>query len=389
MHARILMPTNNYSYFIFGPRGSGKTFLLRNLPDIRNALWIDLLNAEEESIFEAHPGELLDRTKNLPQNSRVVIDEVQKAPKLLDLVHKLIEENKLLFSLSGSSARKLKRGAANLLAGRAFIYHLFPFSFLEVPDFDLTASLEWGMLPKIREFSALDDRKNFLKAYAHTYLQEEIKAEQIVRNLPAFRRFLEVAAQMNGQPINCSKIGRDIHADHTVVRNFYEILEDTLVGFHLPAYDLSVRRQLRKAPKFYLFDPGVKRALDKTLDIPLQPQTHEFGKAFEHFLVLEFFKLSHYRNRDESLFYLQTKNGVEIDLVMTRPGRSTLFIEIKSTTNIGKEDATPLREIAASLPDAQTFLLSRDPHAKAFDRVQACYWEDFLRRYFEDQLTAG
>lgn len=379
MIPRLVTLQDNYSFFLFGPRGSGKSTLLRSSFQEKNPLWIDLLDPDEEAVFQAEPSELTRRVAHLSAGSWIVIDEVQKAPRLLDLVHKLIEEKKLFFALSGSSARKLKRGGANLLAGRAFVRHLYPFSFLELGGmFDLHAAMEWGTLPKIFEFEKREDKKSFLHAYANTYLKEEIQAEQIVRKLPGFRKFLEVAAQMNGQPVNYSTIARDIHTDHSVVRSYFKILEDTLIGFELPAYDLSIRKQQRKAPKFYFIDCGIKRAIDKSLDIPLMEKTHEYGRMFEHFFILECFKLCQYRERDESLHYLQTKDGVEVDLIITRPGKSTLFIEVKSTTDITEADFRTIAAITSGLKDAEGFLVSRDLRKKTMDHVSARHWQEFL-----------
>lgn len=374
---------------LFGPRGSGKSTFLKDFFSSapKPEVWIDLLNAREEDLFQAHPEELLERTQFLKPGSWVVIDEIQKVPRLLDSVHKLIEDKKILFALSGSSARKLKRGSANLLAGRAFVYHLFPFTSIELKnDFFLNQTLQFGSLPKILEFQDDVSKKLFLQAYADTYLREEIQMEQIVRNLPAFRRFLEVAAQMNGQPISYSKIGRDIFVDHSAVRNYFEILEDTLVGFQLPAYERSLRKQQRQAPKFYLFDCGVKKALEKTLEIPPQAGTYEYGHAFEHFIVLEFYKLCKYRKKDEELFYLRTKDGLEVDLIMTRPGKNTLFIEIKSTSSIRKEDVSALLKITADQKNTSAFVVSLDKTQKSFSHVMAYHWKDFLDLFLNKAL---
>ncbi len=387
MTPRIVTVRDNYSFFIFGPRGSGKSTLLRGVFQQKKPIWIDLLDPDEEALFQTDPNELTRRTSHLPPGSWVVIDEVQKAPKLLDLVHKLIEEKNLYFALSGSSARKLRRGGANLLAGRAFVRHLYPFTSLELGSrFNLQEVLEWGSLPKIYDFEQKEDKKRFLQAYANTYLKEEIQAEQIARNLPGFRKFLEVAAQMNGQPVNYSNIARDIHTDHSVVKNYFEILKDTLIGFELPAYDLSIRKQQRKAPKFYFIDCGIKRAIDKSLDIPLRERTYDYGQMFEHFLILELFKLCQYREKDESLHYLQTKDDVEVDLIIKRPGKSSLFIEIKSTKQITGADFRSILEITAGLQDAKALLLSNDPNEKSVQQVSALPWQKFLQLFQEDKV---
>ncbi|OFZ82426.1 MAG: hypothetical protein A2583_03735 [Bdellovibrionales bacterium RIFOXYD1_FULL_53_11] len=360
---------------------------MRGIFGKKAAVWIDLLTASEEQLFQSNPDELIARTGHLKPGQWVVIDEVQKAPKILDLVHKLIEEKKLLFAMSGSSARKLKRGGANLLAGRAFVYNLFPFTSAETgKDFDLGPALEWGMLPKVLEFEAAQDKKKFLQAYADTYMREEIQIEQIVRNLPAFRRFIDVAAQMNGQPVNYLKVARDIRSDHSVVKNYYGILEDTLLGFSLPAYAVSIRKQTRKAPKFYLFDTGIKRALDKTLELPLHPKTYEYGQAFEHYLILEMHKLCKYREKDETLFYIRTKGGHEIDLVVTRPGKTTLYLEIKSTSSITMEDCAYLLELTAGIKNSDAFVISRDQNEKTFKHVRALHWQKFIGMFSNNEF---
>ncbi|MBI4374229.1 MAG: ATP-binding protein [Deltaproteobacteria bacterium] len=387
MVPRLTTIQNNYSFFLFGPRGSGKSTLLKAVLEEKKPVWIDLLDPDEEAIFQTDPNELTRRTSHLLSGSWVVIDEVQKAPKLLDLAHKLIEEKKIYFALSGSSARKLKRGGANLLAGRAFVRHLYPFTSLELKEmFDLQKAMEWGMLPKICEFDEEENKKRFLQAYANTYLKEEIQAEQIARNLPGFRKFLEVAAQMNGQPVNYSKIGRDIHTDHSVVKNYFEILKDTLIGFELTAYDISIRKQQRKAPKFYFIDCGIKRALDKSLDIPLRERTYEYGQMFEHLLILELFKLCQYRERDESLHYLQTKDNVEVDLVIKRPGKPSLFIDIKSTKQVSDTDFRSILEITDGLKEAKALLISNDPNKKSAQHVEALHWQTFLELFQENKV---
>lgn len=378
----------DYSFFLFGPRGSGKSTLLRTIfPDMTQCVWLDLLDPEEEGRFQAYPNELLNRVSHLKSKQWVIIDEVQKAPKLLDLVHKLIEEKGFLFALSGSSARKLKRGAANLLAGRAFMFHLYPFSSFELGEtFNMEEVLQWGTLPKVTELKFTEEKKLFLQAYANTYLKEEIQVEQIVRNLPSFRRFLEVAAQMNGLPLNYSKIARDVHTDHSVIKSYFEILVDTLVGFELPAYHTSIRKQQRQASKFYFFDCGVRRALDKTLDIPLRPKTYEYGRAFEHFIILEFYKLCNYRNKEETLYYLQTKDNVEVDLIISRPGKKTLFIEIKSTEDITNQDFTSLAKIVENVRNSEAFILSLDPRLKSKHNIQAYHWREFMELFAIDKI---
>ena len=211
----------------------------------------------------------------------------------------------------------------NLLVGRAFVYNLFPLTVPELEDaFDLEDALRWGTLPGIYALEGNEDKQSYLRAYALTYLKEEIVAEQIVRRLDPFRQFLEVAAQANGTIINYANIARDVGADPKTVISYFSILEDTLVGFLLPAFHRSVRKQQRTNPKFYFFDTGVKRSLDRTLNVPLNARTYEYGKAFEHFVITQIAHLSRYRYPDWRLSYLQTGAGAEIDLLIDRPGAS-------------------------------------------------------------------
>ena len=276
-----------------------------------------------------------------PKISHVVIDEIQKIPKLLNVVHKLIEETQKKFVMTGSSARKLKYGGANLLAGRAFVYHLFPFTFLELKkNFDSDQALMFGLLPKIIEFDTYEERVAFLQAYSYTYLKEEIFSEQLIRKLDPFRRFLEVAAQTNGKIINYSNIARDVGVDDKTVKEYFSILEDTLIGFFLEPFHHSFRKRLSSKPKFYFFDIGVTRALARHLSIPLRAQTSAYGEAFEHFIILECIKLASYQNKEFRFSYLSTKDDAEIDLVVERPGQPLLFIEIKSKKSVQPTDST-------------------------------------------------
>lgn len=291
---RLVKLPENQSFFLFGPRGSGKTSLLKARFEGKNVLFLDLLNPRIEDQFRMNPESLIAQI-SAQKPDWVVIDEVQKLPRILDLVHLLIEEKKQKFALTGSSARKLKRGSANLLAGRAFMNHLFPFSALELgKQFSLEQALSFGLLPKVQYLENAQDKIDFLESYALTYLKEEIQAEQVIRRIDPFRQFLQVAAQMNGKIINYRKIARDVGVDSTTVQNYFSILEDTLIGFYLPSYSKSIRKRQREAPKFYLFDPGIVRALSKNLDVKLKPGNYAYGDAFEHFVILEIFKLISY-----------------------------------------------------------------------------------------------
>jgi predicted AAA+ superfamily ATPase len=295
MFQRLFAPPQNNSFFLFGARGTGKSTFLKNQLALKNVLWIDLLHSKTEDLYRLHPEELAKQVQADKKIKWVIIDEVQKIPRLLDTIHELIESTKTKFILTGSSARKLKSGGANLLAGRAFVYNMHPLTHVELGNqFSLDTVLTWGSLPQIFSLNNDSDKTEFLDAYALTYLKEEIWTEHIIRKLDPFRRFLEVAAQTSGDIINYSNIADDVGADIKTVQSYYQILEDTWVGFLLPAYHKSVRKQQNSNPKFYFFDVGVKRILDHSLGQKVTPHTYGYGKLFEHFVILECLRLNSY-----------------------------------------------------------------------------------------------
>lgn len=383
MIPRLLKLPNFQSYFLFGPRNTGKSTLINNYYNSNNTIIFDLLDPFLEDRFAHDPSELTRIVKALPKNIKyVIIDEVQKIPKLLDVIHHLIESTDKYYIMTGSSARKLKHGGANLLAGRAFVYHLYPFSFLEIEDqFDLGNALNWGLLPKIFALEAPEEKKRFLDAYSHTYIKEEIWAEQFVKNLDPFRKFLEVAGQMNGKIINFHKIALDVGADDKTIKKYYSILEDTLIGFFLEAFQHSVRKRLSSKPKFYFFDIGVARSLARMLTIPVIPRTTLYGDTFEHFVILECIKLSSYYNNDYRFSYLTTKDDVEIDLVIERPGKPLLLIEIKSNNNVSKESISSFIKLTNDFKDHEAICLSNDPFEKFIDNVKVLPWQDGIKKY--------
>ena len=300
MFRRLLQVSRGNSFFLFGARGTGKTTYIGEAFDPDASLYLDLLDPEVEDRYRRRPGRLDSEVRALPAAVEwILIDEVQRAPRLLDVVHRLIEGTGKRFVLTGSSGRKLRRGASNLLAGRAFVYNLYPLTVPELQNaFVLDDALHWGTLPRIYSLADREEKHAYLRAYALTYLKEEIVAEQIIRRLDPFREFLEVAAQSSGTIINYANIARDVGADPKTIVSYFSILEDTLVGFHLPAYHRSIRKQQRSNPKFYYFDIGVKRSLERTLEVPLRSETYEFGKAFEHFVITQILHLARYRYPD-------------------------------------------------------------------------------------------
>lgn len=380
MLLRNITPSNNSSFFVFGARGTGKTTWLKAIFANKPHLWIDLLDENEESELALNPALLKTKVQNLHNTEWVVIDEIQKIPKLLDMVHLLIEEKKLKFALTGSSARKLKRGAANLLAGRAFVYHMYPLTWSELGDSaNLENILRWGSLPKVFSLNDPEDKNQYLRAYTKTYLAEEVVAEQLVRNLLPFRKFLPVAAHQNGRLINYSKISKDIGIDDKTVQTYYEILEDTHMGFRLFPFHSSFRKRLSHQPKFYFFDIGVTRALARLLEVPLVPQTSAYGDTFEHFVILEFARLISCYYPDYEMTYLQTKDGAEVDLVIDRPGQAPVLVEIKSTERVDESHTRTIGKLAADLKGAEAYCLSRDKNKKEINNVTALPWQEGLK----------
>ncbi len=380
MFRRLLKTTRSHSFFLFGARGTGKTTYIKDSFDLDASLYIDLLDPEIEDAYRRMPQRFENQVRALPDAIKwVLIDEVQRAPRLLDIVHRLIESSEKRFVLTGSSSRKLKRGASNLLAGRAFVYHLHPLTVPELGEFfDLDQALRWGMLPGVYSLSEDEDRQAFLRAYALTYLKEEIASEQVVRRLDPFRYFLEVAAQSNGMIINYAKIAEDVGVDPKTVVAYFTILEDTLVGFLLPAYHRSVRKQQRVSPKFYFFDTGIKRALARTLPIPITEGTYEYGGAFEHFIISQIAHLSSYKYPDWRLSYLRTAAGAEIDLIIERPNAPEVLIEVKSKQLMVARDIRSIARFAKDFANPLALCISRDATRMTFEGVLCVHWRDAL-----------
>lgn len=382
MFKRLIYPINSNSFFLFGARGTGKTTFLKDYFAQTEAIWIDLLDPAEEDLFSRRPQEFLARLEKCPKETWVIIDEIQKLPKLLNYVHSLIESRKLNFALTGSSARRLRQKGVNLLAGRAFTNYSFPLTHKELQfKFKLSDVLQWGSLPKIFSFTTDESRAAYLRSYALNYVSTEVQAEQWVRKIEPFRKFLPIAAQMNGKILNYAKIAREVGVDTTTVISYFDILEDTLLGFRLDAFHESLRKRQTQKPKFYFFDLGVKRALEHTLTVDLLPQTYAFGDAFEHFVICEILRMNSYLNQDFSLSYLRTKDDAEIDLIVERPGKKNVYIEIKSTDSVGAENCKTLSAFAKD-KKIETLLLSRDPVEKTFGLVNCCSWEAGIGKLF-------
>lgn len=380
MFGRLLRTSPRNSFFVFGARGTGKTTYIKQKFCSERSLYVDLLDPVVEDTYRRTPHRLEQEILALPIGvDWVLVDEVQRAPRLLDVAHRLIEATPKRFVLTGSSAKTLRRGASNLLAGRAFIYNLYPLTVPELGDaLTLDDALHWGTLPQIYSLSHPQDKQEYLRAYALTYLKEEIVVEQLVRRLDPFRHFLEVAAQSTGLVLNYTNIARDVGVDPKTVISYYSILEDTLVGFLLPAYHRSIRKKQLANPKFYFFDIGVKRALDRTLQLPLNAGTFEYGRLFEQFIVTQISHLSRYRYPDWRLSHLRTSSGVEVDLLIERPGLPVVLIKVKSTLSVDDRDVRTVASLVKDFENPLALCISRDQSRKRIKNVLCVHWRDAL-----------
>jgi len=381
MFYRVLNLPQTHSFFLFGARGSGKTSLLKSRFGDQ-ALYIDLLNLDAEARYQSDPESLYrELARRDFQFPTVIIDEIQKVPKLLDVVHRRIEESKVQFILTGSSARKLKRGAANLLAGRAFVFHLYPLTVAEIgASFNLGEALQYGTLPRVVTFDETLEKRRFLKSYGLTYLKEEVWGEQLIRKMEPFRKFLPIAAQTHGQVINYSKIARDVGVDDVTVQNYFSILEDTLVGFSLPAYSGSARKQLRSAPKFYLFDNGVKRALEGVVDFPIKHGSFEYGNLFEQLVIVEIIRALAYAEIEIQFSYLATQGGAEVDFVLSRGNKVIALVEIKSASKVDSSDLRHIVSFKDSFKGAEYFCLYGGDITLEDRGIQICPWREGIQK---------
>jgi len=384
MLRRQCNPLISNSFLLFGARGTGKSTLTKALLSPFNPLVVNLLESTQiERALFALP-ELEATIEAAVSSGRwVFIDEIQKAPRLLDIAQRLIDEKGAKFAISGSSARKLRRGGGNLLAGRAYSFQLFPLTSEELADaFDLDTHLAFGGLPTIWNSTDQRERTLYLRSYVTTYLKEEISEEQIVRKVEPFSRFLQVAAQSSGSIINYSSIARDVGVSDQTVKTYFQILEDTLIGMTLPPYHRSIRKAQGQSPKFYLFDTGVIRTLNRQIDRPLTDETYNYGTLFEHFIIHEITRRALYAERDWAFSFLRTADGQEVDLVIDRPGMKTIVAEIKSTKVVRAEHTEVVARLGKDIPDSEIVLLSRDTEPKQYGNVRCMHWRDGIAYMF-------
>ena len=371
------LPTG--SFFLFGPRGTGKSTWLRT--HTQDAIWLDLLDPETYRTYLANPERLRQLIDAAPDATRVIIDEVQKVPQLLDVVHQLIEEKHrpLQFILTGSSARKLKRTGVDLLAGRVLLKTLHPFMAAELgPRFDLNQALQLGMLPLVLDS---DNPEETLRAYISLYLKEEVQAEGLLRNVGGFSRFLETMSLSHGAQINLSNIARECQVARKTAEGFLEILEDLLLGFRISPFTKRARRQMVQHPKFYYMDTGVFRSLRPKG--PLDAPEMIAGTCLEGLVAQHLRAWTAYGNNDCELYFWRTKSGLEADFVMY--GEETfLAIEVKKSRSVFPTDVRPLTVFKKDYPEAQVCLLYGGSERLRVNGVPCLPCDEFLRLLVPD-----
>jgi len=361
------------SHFLFGPRQTGKTYLVRHT--LKNIRLYDLLDSSIYLSLSQNPGRIAEELT--PQDRIIVIDEIQRIPELLNEVHRLIEERGIRFLLTGSSARKLRRGGVNLLGGRARTKYLHPLTYKELGErFDLFRGIERGLLPSIY-FS--DDPRADLRAYAGSYLQQEIVAEGFTRNIPAFSRFLRVAALCNSTIVNFTNVANDAQVARTTVYEYFEILKDTLILHELPAWRKSKKRKPLASSKYYFFDIGVVSALQER---EFRPHTPEFGEAFETYIFHELVCYRDYMGGDP-LSYWRSTSGFEVDFII---GDHTA-IEVKAKENLSSAELKPLRALAEEKKLKRFLCVSLEPRRREIEGVTVLPYKDFLEQLWSGEYS--
>jgi predicted AAA+ superfamily ATPase len=364
------------SIFLFGARQTGKSTALRQ--QFPREIYIDLLDSEVRNRLERRPSLLYEMLKDKAEGTIVIIDEIPEVPTLLNEVHRLISEKNLRFVLCGSSARKLKRKGTNTLGGRAYPVFFHPLVSAELPDLDIDRAVNYGMIPS--HYLAKNPERR-LSAYIDVYLKEEIKEESLVRNLLAFQRFLEVAAISNGEILNNRNIAQECGVNASTVSSYFDILEDTLVGYRIPAYTKVVQRRLVQAPRFYFFDVGVANYLMHRSR--LVRGTPEYGHAFEHLVIQELIAYMHYTHQDERISYWRTYAGTEVDVII---GDARIAIEIKSVEEVLPKHLKGLKSFGEEHPNCRRIIVSHDIIPRCIGDIECIPVKDFFRRLWDHEF---
>lgn len=355
--------------FLFGARQTGKSTLLKER--FKEAIYYDLLNPGVRKAFKLNPNSLWEALQDKPAGTLVIVDEIQKVPELLDVVHSLMVDKGLFFILSGSSARKLKRSGANTLGGRAIPETLYPLVWPEVTDFQIDRAVQNGMIPR---HYMVENATKRLSGYVKVYLDEEIREEGEVRELDAFERFMEVAAISDGEMLNYSNIASDCGVSAKTVKSYFQILYDTLIGYEIPAFRKEIKRKVMQAPRFYYFDVGIANYLMGCNS--LRRGTDDYGHAFEHLVMQEIIAYKGYNDKRETISYWHTYDQKEVDAVI---GDAKVAIEIKSSEHVETKHKKGLKAFKEEHPDCRLILVSLDPITRKSGDTELIFVLDFLK----------
>ena len=376
LRSQIFKDSAEESIFLWGARQTGKSTLLGRL--YKNHLYIDLLLSDVFERYTRNPVMLREVVMAWDGPQPVIIDEIQRIPALLNEVHWLMVNKSAKFILSGSSPRKILKSGTNLLGGRALRYELYPLIKNEIPDFDLLRALNHGLLPR----HYLSKRpKKLLSTYIGSYLQDEIIAEAKIRNIASFTRFLEIAAFSNGEMVNYSNIGSECGVSPPTVREYFQILEDTLIGRFVPSFQKKPKRRIIQSPRFYYFDVGIANYLLKREKI--LPGSETFGKAFEHYIYHELYAHRHYTQSDYSISYWRTTSGLEVDFIL---GDHEVAIEVKATPGASTRHLKGLKSFAEEYTVKRKILVSLDPEPRKSGDILILPWNRFLELLWNGEI---
>jgi predicted AAA+ superfamily ATPase len=366
------------SAFLWGARQTGKSTLLKNLfPDVRS---FDLLLGEVFDRFQRNPSLLRETLEASDPSSLVIIDEIQRIPALLNEIQWLMVNRNSRFILSGSSPRNILRSGGNLLGGRAIRYELYPLVYSEIPDFNLLKAFNNGLLPRFYQAS---NAQKLLSAYVGNYLKDEIIAEARIRNIASFSRFLEMAAFSNGEIVNYTNIAADCGVSAPTVKEYFNILEQTLTGRFLPSFQKKPKRRVILAPKFYFFDIGIANFLMKRA--PVKIGSESFGKSFEHFIYLEIFAHSSYSDLNYPVCFWRTASQLEVDFIL---GDHEVAVEVKSTNHANIRHIQGLKRFAEEYRVKKLILVSNDPWPRQLENISILPWRAFLEQLWAGQVIS-
>lgn len=373
---QVLIDSEQESLFLWGARQTGKSTLLKEL--YPTAIYFDLLLSDVYERMLRNPSQIREIVLANPDKKVVIIDEIQRIPELLNEIHWIITNTDTKIIMSGSSPRKIIRNGANLLGGRALRYELYPLITQEIPDFDLMRALNHGLLP--RHYLA-ENPKKMLSAYVGNYLRDEIVSEAKIRNVSVFSQFLEAAAFSNGEIVNYTNIATDCGVSSPTIKEYFQILQDTLIGQFVPAYQKKPKRRVITTPKFYFFDIGIVNHLLKRGKI--EKGNEIFGNAFEHFIYQEIKAHSSYSGLDYPISYWRTASQIEIDFVL---GNNEVAIEVKSSDKISDRHLKGLKSFSEEYTVKHSILVCNEPFARLHQNIWILPWKIFLEKLWNDEL---